>query len=33
VGQVEESQDKQLAERIKQINRMALRFSMQRNLQ
>jgi uncharacterized protein YjgD (DUF1641 family) len=33
VGQVEESDDKQLAERIKNINRMALRFSMQRNLQ
>jgi hypothetical protein len=33
VGQVEESNDMQLAERIKNINRMALRFSMQRNLQ
>jgi hypothetical protein len=33
VGQVEESDDKQLVERIKNINRMALRFSMQRNLQ
>lgn len=33
VGQVEDSQDEQLAERIKKINRMALRFSMQRNLQ
>lgn len=33
VAQMEESDDEQLAERIKNINRMALRFSMQRNLQ